>query len=76
MNPVVKDIFKEELWKLLTVGFIYSISKSEWVSFTSPQDSYLNFMITHLLRACDTSMVLTWLLGNTKDTSFGLHLFT
>jgi hypothetical protein len=33
-------------------------------------------VIVHLLRACETAMVLTWLLGNTKDTFLGLHLFT
>ena len=32
MNPALKDIFKEELQKLLYVGFIYPISDSEWVS--------------------------------------------
>ena len=32
MNLAVKDIFKEELQKLLDVGFIYPISYSEWVS--------------------------------------------
>jgi len=32
MNPALKDIVKEELQKLLDVGFIYPISKNEWVS--------------------------------------------
>jgi len=32
MNQALKDIVKEELQKLLDVGFIYSISDSEWVS--------------------------------------------
>jgi len=32
MNPTIKDIVKEELKKLLDVGFIYPISYSEWVS--------------------------------------------
>ena len=32
MNPTLKDIVKEELQKLLDVGFIYPISDSEWVS--------------------------------------------
>eukprot|EP00253_Pinus_taeda_P013556 PITA_13556 len=32
MNPALKDIFKEELQKLLDAGFIYPISDSEWVS--------------------------------------------
>jgi len=32
MNPYLKDIVKEELQKLLDVGFIYPISDSEWVS--------------------------------------------
>ena len=32
MNPALKDIFKEELQKLLDVGFIYPISDSAWVS--------------------------------------------
>jgi hypothetical protein len=32
MNPVLKDIVKDELQKLLTVGFIYPIFDSEWVS--------------------------------------------
>ena len=32
MNPALKDIVKEELQKLLTVGFIYPISDSKWVS--------------------------------------------
>jgi len=32
MNPVHKDIVKEELQKLLDAGFIYPISNSEWVS--------------------------------------------
>jgi len=31
MNPTLKDIFKEELQKLLDVGFIYPISDSKWV---------------------------------------------
>ena len=31
-NPALKDIVKEELQKLLTVGFIYPISDSKWVS--------------------------------------------
>lgn len=31
MNPALKDIVKEELQKLLDVGFIYLISDSEWV---------------------------------------------
>ena len=32
MNPALKYIIKEELQKLLDVGFIYPISDSEWVS--------------------------------------------
>jgi hypothetical protein len=32
MNPNLKEILKEELQKLLNVGFIYPISDSEWVS--------------------------------------------
>eukprot|EP00253_Pinus_taeda_P029873 PITA_29873 len=32
MNPTLKDIFKEELQKLLDAGFIYPISNNEWVS--------------------------------------------
>ena len=32
MNPALKDIVKEELQKLLNVGFIYPISDSKWVS--------------------------------------------
>eukprot|EP00253_Pinus_taeda_P035400 PITA_35400 len=32
MNPALQDIVKEELEKLLDVGFIYPISDSEWVS--------------------------------------------
>jgi len=32
MNPTLKDIVKEELQKLLDVGFIYPIFDSEWVS--------------------------------------------
>ena len=32
MNPSLKEVVKEELQKLLTVGFIYPISDSKWVS--------------------------------------------
>ena len=32
MNPNLKEIVKEELQKLLNVGFIYPISNNEWVS--------------------------------------------
>eukprot|EP00253_Pinus_taeda_P024783 PITA_24783 len=32
LNPQIKDIFKEELQKLLDVNFIYPISDSKWVS--------------------------------------------
>ncbi len=32
MNPTMKEIVKEELQKLLNVGFIYPISDSQWVS--------------------------------------------
>ena len=32
MNPILKEIVKEELQKLLQVGFIYPISDSQWVS--------------------------------------------
>jgi hypothetical protein len=32
MNPVLKDTVKEEIHKLLNVGFIYPISDSKWVS--------------------------------------------
>ena len=32
MNPALKDTVKEELQKLLTVGFIYPISDSKCVS--------------------------------------------
>ena len=30
MNLALKDIVKEELWKLLDAGFIYPISNSKW----------------------------------------------
>ena len=32
MNPALKNIVKEELQKLLDVGFIYPILDSQWVS--------------------------------------------
>jgi hypothetical protein len=32
MNPILKDFVKEELQKLLNVGFIYPIFDSKWVS--------------------------------------------
>lgn len=32
MNPAIKDIIKEELQKILDVGFIYPIVNSDWVS--------------------------------------------
>ena len=32
MNPALIDIVKEEVHKLLDVGFIYPISDSQWVS--------------------------------------------
>ena len=32
MNPALKEVVKEELQKLLTVGFIYPISDRKWVS--------------------------------------------
>ena len=32
MNPILKEIVKEELQKLLQVGFIYTISDRQWVS--------------------------------------------
>ena len=32
MNPLMKDVVKEELQKLLNVNFIYPISDSQWVS--------------------------------------------
>jgi hypothetical protein len=32
MNPTLKDIVKEEIQKLLNVGFIYPVSESKWVS--------------------------------------------
>jgi hypothetical protein len=32
MNPILKEIVKEELQKLLNVNFIYPISDSQWVS--------------------------------------------
>ena len=32
MNPALKDIVKEELQKLLNVGFIYPIFDTKWVS--------------------------------------------
>jgi hypothetical protein len=32
MNLALKDIVKEEIEKLLNVGFIYPISESKWVS--------------------------------------------
>ena len=32
MNPNLRDIVKEEIKKLLEVGFIYPISDSKWVS--------------------------------------------
>ena len=31
-NPNIRDIMKEEIQKLLEVGFIYPILDSEWVS--------------------------------------------
>jgi len=31
MNPMMKEIVKEELQKLLQVGFIYPIFDSQWV---------------------------------------------
>ena len=32
MNPALREIVKDELHKLLNVGFIYPISDSQWVS--------------------------------------------
>ena len=32
MNPALKNVVKEELQKLLDVGFIYPISDIQWVS--------------------------------------------
>ena len=32
MNPALREIVKDELQKLLNVGFIYPISDSQWVS--------------------------------------------
>eukprot|EP00253_Pinus_taeda_P026684 PITA_26684 len=32
MNPALKNVVKEELQKLLNVGFIYPLSDSQWVS--------------------------------------------
>ena len=32
MNPALKDIVKEELQKILIIGFIYPISDKKWVS--------------------------------------------
>ena len=32
MNPTLRDIVKEEVHKILDVGFIYPISDSQWVS--------------------------------------------
>ena len=32
MNPALRDIVKEEVQKLLDIGFIYPISDSQWVS--------------------------------------------
>ena len=32
MKPTLRDIVKEEVHKLLDVGFIYPISDSRWVS--------------------------------------------
>jgi hypothetical protein len=32
MNPILKEVVKEELQKLLKVGFIYPITDSQWVS--------------------------------------------
>ena len=32
MNPALKHIVKEELQKILTIGFIYHIFDSKWVS--------------------------------------------
>ena len=32
MNPILKEIVKKELQKLLQVGFIYPIYDSQWVS--------------------------------------------
>jgi len=43
---------------------------------TTQQDACSDLVIIHLLRACDTVTVLTCLLGNTKNTSSRLCLFT
>jgi len=32
MNPILKEIVKEELQKLLNVNFIYPILNNKWVS--------------------------------------------
>jgi len=32
MNPMMKEIVKEELQKILQVGFIYPISDNQWAS--------------------------------------------
>ena len=32
MNPALREIVKDELQKLLNIGFIYPISDSQWVS--------------------------------------------
>jgi len=32
MNPVLREVVKEELQKLLDIDFIYPISDSQWVS--------------------------------------------
>lgn len=32
MNPALRDIVKDELQKLLNIGFIYLILDSQWVS--------------------------------------------
>jgi hypothetical protein len=32
MNPILKEVVKEELQKILKVGFIYPISNRQWVS--------------------------------------------
>eukprot|EP00253_Pinus_taeda_P006434 PITA_06434 len=37
MNPALKDIVKEELQKLLDVGFIYPISDSKWYLVLVPK---------------------------------------
>ncbi|RDX86385.1 hypothetical protein CR513_32281, partial [Mucuna pruriens] len=40
MNPTILDVVKKEVTKLLTVGIIYPISDSQWVSLIQIQNSW------------------------------------